>query len=146
MDSLEPMQVDDPEVDPGPPSDFTVDSPTFDLDTYASSYTGLAKIKRLTFVARHCPSLRVDALKLALEAVEQTHCTSMFIDIRQRLQMASGDSKFSPDQEDAIAFVTTTSRKAAITLERLDSDLKNYRSNSIKESIRYVVWICKMIA
>ena len=63
MDSLEPMQVDDPEVDPGPPSDFTVDSPTFDLDTYSSSYTGLAKIKRLTFVARHCPSLRVDALK-----------------------------------------------------------------------------------
>ena len=30
--------------------------------------------------------------------------------------MASGDSKFSPDQEDAIAFVTTTSRKAAITV------------------------------
>ena len=40
----------------------------------------------------------------------------MFIDIRQRLQMASGDLKFSPDQEDAIAFVTTTSRKAAITV------------------------------
>ena len=38
----------------------------------------------------------------------------MYIDIRQRLQLASGDSKFSPDQEDAIGFVTTTSRKAAI--------------------------------
>ena len=38
----------------------------------------------------------------------------MYIDIRQRLQLASGDSKFSPDQEDAITFVTTTSRKAAI--------------------------------
>ena len=42
----------------------------------------------------------------------------MYIDIRQRLQLASGDSKFSPDQEDAIGFVTTTSRKAAIMVRR----------------------------
>ena len=63
MDSLEPMQVDDPESGHAPPSDFTVESPTFDLDVYANSYKRLAKIKRLIFVARHCPSLRVDALK-----------------------------------------------------------------------------------
>ena len=31
----------------------------------------------------------------------------------------------------------TTAKKAAFKLEKLDTDLKNYKSNSIKESIRW---------
>ena len=34
-------------------------------------------------------------------------------------------------------WIETTSKKAAFKLEKLDTDLKNYRSNSIKESIRF---------
>ena len=34
-------------------------------------------------------------------------------------------------------WVEVTSKKAALKLEKLDTDLKNYKSNSIKESIRY---------
>ena len=34
-----------------------------DLDSYASGYTGLAKIRRLQFVAKHCPGLQEEALK-----------------------------------------------------------------------------------
>lgn len=34
------------------------------------------------------------------------------------------------------SWVETTTQKAAMKLEKLDSDLKNYKSNSIKESIR----------
>ena len=63
MDSgVEPMQVDE---DGGttPTADFTIDNPNFDLDSYASSYSGLAKVRRLMFIAKHCPSLRVDSLK-----------------------------------------------------------------------------------
>lgn len=33
-------------------------------------------------------------------------------------------------------WIETTNKKAAIKLEKLDIDLKNYKSNSIKESIR----------
>lgn len=33
-------------------------------------------------------------------------------------------------------FIETTAKKAALKLEKLDTDLKNYKSNSIKESIR----------
>ena len=62
MDSVEPMQVDDPESGSAPPSDFTVDPPNFDLEGYANSYEGLAKVRRLMFVAKHCPSLQIDAL------------------------------------------------------------------------------------
>jgi hypothetical protein len=34
-------------------------------------------------------------------------------------------------------WIEATEKKAAYKLEKLDTDLKNYRSNSIKESIRY---------
>ena len=33
-------------------------------------------------------------------------------------------------------WMETTAKKAALKLEKLDTDLKNYKSNSIKESIR----------
>lgn len=36
-------------------------------------------------------------------------------------------------------WIETTSKKAALKLEKLDTDLKNYKSNSIKESIRFVI-------
>ena len=63
MDSgVKPMQVDE-EGGPTPSVDFTIDNPNFDLDAYASSYSGLAKIKRLMFIAKHCPCLRIDSLK-----------------------------------------------------------------------------------
>lgn len=67
MDSVEPMQVDDPESAAAPPSDFTVEPQNFDLEGYAASYKGLAKVRRLLFVAKHCPSLQLDALRLALD-------------------------------------------------------------------------------
>jgi hypothetical protein len=39
-------------------------------------------------------------------------------------------------------WIETTSKKAALKLEKLDTDLKNYKSNSIKESIRYgTLWV-----
>lgn len=62
MDSVEPMQVDEDGA-LSQNNDFTVDNPNFDLDAYAQSYDGLAKIRRLLFIAKHCPSLRVDSLR-----------------------------------------------------------------------------------
>ena len=35
-----------------------------------------------------------------------------------------------------VQWIETTHKKAALKLEKLDMDLKNYKSNSIKESIR----------
>lgn len=136
MDSIEPMQVDEEEGGPARSSEFNIDNPNFDLEAYSNSYTGLARVKRLMFISKHCASLRADSLKLALSSVELTHNTQLYTDIRQRLYQTTGDPQFSPDSEEAMVFVSTTNRKAAIKLERLDSDLKNYRSNSIKESIR----------
>jgi len=35
-----------------------------------------------------------------------------------------------------VQWIEATQKKAALKLEKLDMDLKNYKSNSIKESIR----------
>lgn len=40
------------------------------------------------------------------------------------------------------AWAESTRKKALLKLEKLDTDLKNYKGNSIKESIRYYCGIC----
>lgn len=52
--------------------------------------------------------------RLALSTVELTHNTPLYTDIRQRLYQATGDPNYSPDSEEAVAFVSATNRKAAI--------------------------------
>jgi COP9 signalosome complex subunit 1 len=136
-----------------------------DLETYASSYRGLAKLLRLVFVAEHCPPLRVEALRMALAHVMTTYNTSSYQEIHKSLQEAITrlvyslsnmlvDSVFLPVCRQSILpdtlagivhnapsldtqWVESSSKKAALKLEKLDTDLKNYKSNSIKESIRY---------
>ena len=40
--------------------------PTLDLESYAAGYAGPARLARLAHVAQHCPTLRVEALRLAI--------------------------------------------------------------------------------
>lgn len=61
MDSgVEPMQIEDEGPQAG---EFIIENPNFDLEAYANSFSGLTKIRRLMFIAKHCPDLRVDSLK-----------------------------------------------------------------------------------
>ena len=62
MDSIEPMQVDE-EGAPSHSSEFSVENPNFDLEAYSNAYAGLTRVRRLTFISKHCTSLRIDALK-----------------------------------------------------------------------------------
>jgi len=147
---LEPMQVD---IVPGEENEnmmqdqeipYVVENPTLDLDSYISSFGGLAKLYRLIYVADHCPSLKYEALKLALTYVQTTYNTNMYQQIHRKFQDTTQNSVLpsglagmvhnfpSIDQQ----WVESTAKKAALKLEKLDTDLKNYKANSIKESIR----------
>lgn len=144
---IEPMQVDaQPEENDNVEEDrYVVENTTLDLEQYAAQYSGLAKLNRLLFIADHCPMLRVEALRTALACVMNTYNTSLYQQIHRKLQEAVTSSSSLPD---AVAgaihnvpsldtqWIETTSKKAALKLEKLDTDLKNYKSNSIKESIR----------
>jgi COP9 signalosome complex subunit 1 len=140
VEGSEPMQVDDPANHLEEPSEvpevFVVENPNFDLEAYASNYVGISRIQRLLFVAAHCPSLELEALKMALAAVERTHNTTLYSSIRRQLYHCTRERSLGPESLEAVEFVQTTNKKAGIRLERLDADLKSYRSNSLKESIR----------
>ena len=164
---------------------YNVENPTIDLEAYAQGYTGLAAIYRLRFIAHHCPVLRVrfmfigpiqtriypssfqvEALKLAISHVMNTHNTSLYSELHKKLVAAMKESQPTASLPDvAVAaggtngndnaapttgndqstlgnaasvreWIEVRTKKAALKLEKLDTDLKNYKSNSIKESIR----------
>nr|DBA27531.1 TPA: hypothetical protein GDO54_008010 [Pyxicephalus adspersus] len=146
--AVEPMQIDaDPQDDQQnvPDINYVVENPTLDLEQYASSYSGLMRIERLQFIADRCPQLRVEALKMALTFVQRTFNVDVYEEIHRKLSEANRELQNAPDAlpEGSMdpppldtAWVEATRKKALLKLEKLDTDLKNYKGNSIKESIR----------
>lgn len=65
--------------------DFEINNSSIDLDMYVSGFTGLMRINRLIFLAEHCPLLRLDALRLALNYVMETYNTQLYISIHKQL-------------------------------------------------------------
>lgn len=143
---IEPMQVDaQPEDNENVEEDsYIVENPTLDLEAYAASYTGLSKLYRLMYIADHCPTLRYESLKIAINYVVTTYNVNMYQQLYKKL------ADYAPQLPDVAAVATPAqdippfdtnwlemkNKKAALKLEKLDNDLKNYKSNSIKESIR----------
>ena len=41
---------------------------------------------------------------------------TLYTDIRRRLHQATGDTKYSLDQEDCTAFIMSTNKRAAVTV------------------------------
>ncbi|XP_075557516.1 COP9 signalosome subunit 1b isoform X2 [Dermacentor variabilis] len=147
--SVEPMQVDAPpeENEAAEEETYVVENPTLDLEAHANSYAGLARLYRLLYIADHCPSLRVEALRMALTHVQNTYNIAKYQEIHKKLSEAVGSTPNLPDVTGSSSssgavppldsqWIETRSKKAALKLEKLDTDLKNYKSNSIKESIR----------
>ncbi|RZF36031.1 hypothetical protein LSTR_LSTR005847 [Laodelphax striatellus] len=146
QNAAEPMQVDIPPEDNDNTEEdpYLVENPTLDLEAYANSYTGLAKLYRLIYISDHCPSLRIDALKMAISAVMETYNVMLYQQLHRKLQdvmstvslpdVAGGGMQDIPTMD--LVWVENKNKKGALKLEKLDLDLKNYKSNSIKESIR----------
>jgi COP9 signalosome complex subunit 1 len=140
--TVEPMQIDTG-PDDADINRTMVENTTLDLEAYAGSYTGLAKLLRLMHIASRCRPLRIDALRLALTHVQTTHNVIMYQNIHKQLMEAINNQSRLPDGVPAasipaldVQWIETTQKRAALKVEKLDMDLKNYKSNSIKESIR----------
>lgn len=140
--NIEPMQVDLPDADHADREDtFIVQNATLDLDAYASSYRDIIKLQRLMFIAKHCPSYAVDALRICAAGIKTTHNTEKYREIIAKLQEAvshNDSSSIAPGQLPEIDshWVEMADKKAQMKFDRLDMDLKTYKNNSIKESIR----------
>ncbi|KAF9412064.1 COP9 signalosome complex subunit 1 [Podila epigama] len=122
-----------------------VDAPNnLDLDTYISNYKGHTKINRLQFIADRCPSLQVEALKMAVLELKnsQTLNVQRFVALVKKLQDAvkthGQGGAHVPNELLTLdrAWVDSQAQKAKQLADQLEGELKNYKRNAIKESIR----------
>lgn len=87
------------------------------------------------FIANHSEFLAVEALKLAIHKLKdpKSNDTPRYREAVKLLQT------FSPGDSDAVldvAWVDRTSREVADKSEKIEAELKSYKHNLIKESIR----------
>ena len=85
------------------------------------------RIDRLLFVGRNCPTLRVKAYQLALDAIKLYSLDyRLYLDIGHECPEATVDEEWAEEAR----------VKQESGLDKLDVELKNYQNNLIKESIR----------
>lgn len=107
--------------------------PKLDLETYISHYRGRTRYDRLITIAKSSVVLCVDALVMALSEAESGNDLSRLQEVLELLGAASPE-KIPPTFDEAYM----DSRRSAIKAEtqRLERELKGYKNNLIKESIR----------
>ncbi|KAM0721472.1 hypothetical protein Q7P37_002396 [Cladosporium fusiforme] len=107
-------------------------APTFDLEAWSSNYTGPLLPYRLAHVAVTCPPLSNQALNIAINSAKSGKDVTLYrrlIELATLLdhkELAIQDTEWMDKTEDA------NKRESA----RLEQELKGYKNNLIRESIR----------
>ena len=110
-------------------------APTFDVESCSSNYDGPLQPLRLAHIAMHCPSLSRQALSIAITSAKSCKDVSLYrrllslASILNLNDLATADVEWTDKTEDA------NRRESA----RLEQELKGYKNNLIKESIRVCV-------
>lgn len=118
---------------------MTTIQPNWDLDQYIVNYKGHAQIHRLRFIALKSTTYTVEALKLAVRFIKET---TLNVGLYQ--ETVSQLQQHNPTLPEATldqAWMDHTIRSSKLTVEKLEAELKNYKNNLIKESIR----VCRAI-
>ncbi|KAF6820564.1 COP9 signalosome complex subunit 1 [Colletotrichum sojae] len=109
------------------------DTPKLDLDLYIQNYSGRTRFERLYLIGRTCVPLCVDALKAAVVEAKQGQDVQRYRDVWDCIRVAA------PSEPEAVfdnAWVENTERANKAKTHDLESELKGYKMNLIKESIR----------
>ncbi|KAI9807025.1 MAG: hypothetical protein M1825_005742 [Sarcosagium campestre] len=116
------------------PGSFIVkDAPKLDLEAYIANYEGRTRLRRLLFIGENSTFLSHDALKAAVIEAKQGQDTNLYLEACSLLRKtAPEDADATPDQ----AWLEDTVKAASAETERLEFELKGYKNNLIKESIR----------
>jgi len=115
----------------------TVVHPTWDLEQYYQNYCGHGQIHRLRFIAQKSPPLQIEALKHAVQLIKAfTQHVSLY---RETVEQLSALDPSLPESTLDQDWIDQTLRSTRSNTERLEAELKNYKNNLIKESIRVFV-------
>jgi hypothetical protein len=130
-----------------------------DLEQFSTQFTSRALLQRLAFIVDHCVALKADALFLMIKYIqvgvraslscrlalqENTYDVEMYKECMQKLNIGGDapllDQNWVGRQIDQEMFIyvqiETTMKRGATKSEKLEQDLKHYKANSIKDSIR----------
>ncbi|OAL52767.1 PCI-domain-containing protein [Pyrenochaeta sp. DS3sAY3a] len=109
------------------------DPPKFDLESYIANYAGQTRIDRLQHIGSHSPYLAVDAYRLAIAEAKKGSNVGLYT------ALVEDFSNISPQDQAALTDTTWAEKKTREVQEyqdRLEHELKSYKNNLIKESIR----------
>lgn len=108
--------------------------PNWDLDQYIQNYSGHGQIHRLKFIAQKSQPLQIDALRLAVRLIKDTTLNVPLYQttVDQLRQVSPSSLESTLDQ----AWADQANRSTKQIAEKLEGELKNYKNNLIKESIR----------
>lgn len=94
---------------------------------------GRTRYERLLLIGTTCVPLCIEALRLAVIEAKTGRDVNRYLDAQRTLQIvAPGDPNAVIDE----AWVETTGKQVQIETQRLEAELKGYKNNLIKESIR----------
>jgi COP9 signalosome complex subunit 1 len=122
-------------------ADAALEPPKFDLLSYITNYSGRTVFRRLYLIGACCPPLREEAAKMAVREARRG------ADVRN-LYDAVALLKSVPGYQDKEGLLDTTwaveqQKKNDRETQRLENELKGYKNNLIKESIRVRDQDCK---
>jgi COP9 signalosome complex subunit 1 len=95
--------------------------------------TGHTRIDRLHHIGSHSPYLALDAYRLAIAEAKKGKNVNLYLQLVEEL------SSIAPQDPAALTDTTWAEKKAQETQreqDRLEHELKSYKNNLIKESIR----------
>jgi len=109
------------------------DAPKFDLDLYIQNYRGRTRFDRLYLIGRSSVPLCVDALKAAVAEAKRGRDAQRYREAVECLKMAAPDE---PEAAFDQTWLEHTEENNRDETHRLVQELKGYKNNLVKESIR----------
>lgn len=105
--------------------------------------TGRTRFDRLYLIGCSSAYLSIEALKAAIVEAKKGRDVGRYLRAVETLHSAApGDPEATLDTK----WIEMTSKKVALDTERMEAELKGYKNNLIKESIRVRLsrWMCYM--
>ncbi|RAL59488.1 hypothetical protein DID88_006602 [Monilinia fructigena] len=109
------------------------DTPKLDLESYIANYAGRTRLERLYLIGTTSTLLGVEALKLLIKEIKEGKDVSFYMDAWSALKSIAPDE---PEAQRDNEWIDVTNKANAAETARLEAQLKGYKNNLIKESIR----------
>ncbi|KAJ1337447.1 COP9 signalosome complex subunit 1 [Microdochium nivale] len=109
------------------------ETPRLDLELYIANYGARSRFDRLLLIGRSSVPLCIEALKAAIVEAKKGSDIQRYRDAWECIRVAA------PEEPESIwddAWVTNTQKSNVAETHRLETELKGYKNNLVKESIR----------